>query len=176
MKRRFACNLDDNYSVLEIQESYFKGHVVFLKLQNVEKPLVVYNGKTNICIRDNDYEWLEVYPTDGKYAITIMCDDKGNLIEWYFDISKKVGIENGIPFEDDLYLDMIITPSGEKIVIDEDELLGARDSGLITQEDVDSAYKTLKELEDKYANNLDELNKLTNCLLSKFKTNNQRKI
>ena len=137
---------------------------------------MVYNGKTNICIRDNDYEWLEVYPTDGKYAITIMYDDKGNLIEWYFDISKKVGIENGIPFEDDLYLDMIITPDGEKIVIDEEELLEARDNGIITEEDVDSAYKTLKELEDKYANNLDELTRLTNCLLSKFKTNNQRKI
>ena len=103
MKRRFACNSDDNYSVLEIQESYFKGHVVFLKLQNVEKPLVVYNGKTNICIRDNDYEWLEAYPTDGKYAITIMYDDKGNLIEWYFDISKKVKLLNSE--KKDLYLE-----------------------------------------------------------------------
>ena len=176
MKRRFACNPDDNFSILEIQESYFKGHVVFLKLQNIEKPLIVYNGEENICIRDNGYEWLEVYPSDGKYAITIMYDDKGNLIEWYFDISKKVGVENGIPFEDDLYLDMIITPNGKKIIIDEDELLGARDDGIITQEDVDSAYKTLKELEDKYANNIDELTNLTNRLLNKFKTNNQRKI
>ena len=105
-----------------------------------------------------------------------MYDDKGNLIEWYFDISKKVGIENGIPFEDDLYLDMIITPTGEKIIIDEDELLGARDDGLITQEDVDSAYSTLKELEEKYASNIDELKNLTNSLLNKFKANNQRKI
>ena len=176
MKRRFACNPDDNFSILEIQESYFKGHVVFLKLQNIEKPLIVYNGEENICIRDNGYEWLEVYPSDGKYAITIMYDDKGNLIEWYFDISKKVGVENGIPFEDDLYLDMIITPNGKNIIIDEDELLGARDDGIITQEDVDSAYNTLKELEDKYANNIDELTNLTNRLLNKFKTNNQRKI
>ena len=39
-----------------------------------------YNGKENICIRDNNYEWIEVYPENGKYAITIMYDDKGNLI------------------------------------------------------------------------------------------------
>ena len=58
---------------------------------------------------------------------------------------KKIGLENGIPFEDDLYLDMIITPNGEKIIIDEDELLEARKKEIITQEDVDSAYKTLKE-------------------------------
>jgi hypothetical protein len=176
MKRRFACNVDDNYRILEIQESYFKGHAVFLKFQDIEKPLVVYNGEENICIRDNNYEWIEVYPIEGKYAITIMYDDNGNLIEWYFDISKKVGIENGIPYEDDLFLDMIITPTGEKIIIDEDELLEARDNGFITQEDVDSAYNTLKELEDKYANNIDELFMLTNGLLSKFKTDNQRKI
>lgn len=138
-------------------------------MQNIKKPLVVYNGEENICIRDNNYEWIEVYPADGKYAITIMYDDKGNLIEWYFDIAKNVGIENGIPFEDDLYLDMIITPNGEKIVIDEDELLEARENGFITQDDVDNAYRTLSELENQYVNNIDNLKQLTNYLLNEFK-------
>ena len=169
MKRRFACDPNDNYSILEIKEPFFKGHAVFLKLQNIEKPLIVYNGEKNICIKDNNYEWIEVYPTEGKYAITIMYDDKGNLIEWYFDISKKTGLENGIPYEDDLYLDMIITPNGKKIVLDEEELLEAKDNGIITQEDVENAYKTLSELDSKYVQNLDELIRLTDFLLSKFK-------
>lgn len=176
MKRRFACNPDDDYSILEIQESFFKGHAVFLKLQNIEKPLSVYNGEETICIKDNNYEWIEVYPTEGKYSITIMYDDKGNLIEWYFDIAKKVGIENGIPFEDDLYLDLIITPNGEKIIIDEDELLEAKENGFITQDDVDNAYRTLRKLENQYVNNINNLKQLTNYLLNEFKPKIKHKI
>lgn len=169
LKRRYAFNKNDNYRLLKIDESFFKGYACFLKLKNVEKPLIVYNGNENICIKDNDFEWIEVYPTNENYAITIMYDNKGNLIEWYFDISKKIGIENGIPYEDDLYLDLVITPNGERIVIDEDELLNAKENGDITQEDVKLAYEVLKKLDNKYVNNLNELKNLTNYLLSKFK-------
>lgn len=169
MKRRFAYNENDNYKLIKVEEPFFDGYACFLKLQNIEKPLIVNNGINEICIKDNNYEWIEVYPTNGKYAITIMYDDKGNLIEWYFDISKNIGLENCIPYEEDLYLDMIITPEGKEIVIDEDELLNAKETGDITQADVELAYETLKELENKYVNNIDELNKLTNYLLSLFK-------
>ena len=169
MKRRYAYNLEDNYKQLRIDEEFFKGYACYLKLQNIQKPLIVNNLKEEICIRDNGYEWIEVYPDNGKYAITIMYDDKNNLIEWYFDISKEVGIENNIPYEDDLYLDMIITPTGEEIVVDEDELLAARDNNAITQNDVDDAYQTLKELEEKYVNNFSELIKLTDYLKEQFK-------
>lgn len=173
MKRRFAYNLNDNYEQIRVDEDFFKGYACFLKLQNIEKPLIVNNGKETVCIKDNDYEWIEVYPENGKYAITIMFDDNNNLIEWYFDISKNIGIENGIPYEDDLYLDMVITPNGEKLVIDEDELLEARDKGDITQADVDSAYQTLSELEEKYVNNIQELIKLTNYLNEQFNRKNK---
>ena len=171
MKRRFAYNENDNYKLIKVNEPFFDGYACFLKLQNIEKPLIVNNGLNEVCIRDNNYEWIEVYPTEGNYVITIMYDDKGNLIEWYFDISKNIGLENGIPYEDDLYLDMIITPDGKEIVIDEDELLSAKESGDITQDDVIKAYEILKELENKYVNNINELNKLTNYLLNQFKEN-----
>lgn len=169
MKRRFAYNENDNYKLIKVDESFFDGYACFLKFQNIEKPLMVDNGINKICIKDNNYKWIEAYPTNGKYVVTIMYDDKGNLIEWYFDICKKIGIENGIPYEDDLYLDMVITPDGKEIIIDEDELLNARKTGDITKEDVISAYEILKELENKYVNHLDELNKLTNYLLNQFK-------
>ena len=171
MKRRYANEVNGDYSQKKIDSIEFKGYACYIKIKDVKRPLIVNNGKEEICIKDNGYEWIEVYPENGKYAITIMLDDNHNLIEWYFDISKKIGLENGIPFEDDLYLDMIITPNGEKIIIDEDELLEAREKEIITQEDADSAYKTLKEIESKYANNIDELIELTNYILSIFKIN-----
>lgn len=173
MKRRFANTVEGDYVQERIEESYFQGYICYVKIKGVQKPLIVNNGKTKICIKDENYEWFELYPDNGKYAITIMFDNHGNLIEWYFDISKNVGIENGIPFEDDLYLDMIITPNGEKLVIDENELLEAFQNGDITKEDVDSAYQTLRYLENKYVNNLDELVKFTNYLCDKFRSKNK---
>ena len=55
---------------------------------------------------------------------------------------------------------MIITPTGEEIVVYEDELLMARDNNVINQNDVDDAYQTLKQLEKKYVNNFNELSKI----------------
>lgn len=72
-------------------------------------------------------------------------------------------------YEDDLYLDLIITKDGKKIIADEDELLEARKKGEITQSDVESAYNTLKYLEEKYVNNFSELIKLTDYLNERFK-------
>ena len=90
-----------------------------------------------------------------------MYDDKDNLIEWYFDIAKEVGVENGIPYEDDLYLDLIIKPNGTLIILDEDELKEAFNNGIITKKDIDLVYNTLSKLQSKYADNINYLVELT---------------
>ena len=107
MRKRFAYKSDDQYQQITVDETFFKGVVCFVKLQNVAKPKYIENGKEKLCIIDNGYSLIEAYPDNGKYALTIMFDNRGKLIEWYFDIAKSVGIENGIPFEDDLYLDIL---------------------------------------------------------------------
>ena len=172
MKRRYANIVGADYTQKRIDEEYFKGYVCNLKFKDISNPLIIKNEIREFCIKDNDYEWFEVYPDNANYAITIMFDDKLNLIEWYFDIAKEVGIENNIPYEDDLYLDMIIMPNGQKLVLDEEELINALNKGEIMQSDVDLAYQTLKQLEDQYANNFDYLVKLTNkfCEIFESKT------
>ena len=168
MKRRFANQVEGDYYQDRIVSEYFTGYVCYIKLKNIEKPLIVNNGVETICIKDNNYEWLELYPDNGKYALTIMLDDKRKLIEWYFDIAQKIGIEDGIPYEDDLYLDMIISPEGKELIIDKDELQEAVNNGNITQIDVDEAYKTLEYLEEKYVKNFDKLMKFTQKLIDKY--------
>lgn len=46
-----------------------------------------------------------------------MYDEKNEIVEWYFDIARKIGKENGIPYEEDLYLDVVVTPTGEIILL-----------------------------------------------------------
>lgn len=173
MKRRYANAVEGDYFQERVDDYNFHGYICYIRINNVKKPLIVNTGEKELCIKDENYEWYEVYPDNGNYALTIMYDDNNNLIEWYFDIAKKIGIENGIPYEDDLYLDMIITPDGEKIVIDEDELLEAEIKGVISKEDIELAYKTIKYLDNKYVSNLDELIEFTNNIKERFNKKNK---
>lgn len=172
MKRRYANKVKGEYIQKRIDEEFFKGYVAFVKIKDVQNPLIVNDGEKDVCIKDNDYEWFEVYPDNEHYVITIMFDDKNNLIEWYFDISKEIGIEDGIPYEDDLYLDMVLAPDGRVFILDEDELQDALNKKEILQSDVDLAYNTLNVLKNRYTNNLDELKELTNRISDIFKTKN----
>ena len=97
-----------------------------------------------------------------------MFDNNKNLIEWYFDVSKQIGIENGIPYEDDLYLDYVIMPDKKEIILDEDELLNAVEIGDITEEDKELAYKVVEQLKTKYYDNFESLKELTNELYNSF--------
>jgi len=175
MKRRFANAVEGIYLQKKIDDKLFTGYICNIKISNVDKPLIVNNGISQVCIKDNDYEWFEVYPENANYAITIMYDNNKNLIEWYFDIAKNVGVENGIPYEDDLYLDMIILPNGKSLIVDEDELIEAFNAGEIQQNDVDLAYGTLKQLKEKYIDDFQHLKKLTNFVLNAFKSDAKEK-
>ena len=75
------------------------------------------------CIFANNYKWLEIYPDNEKYAITVMYDNNNNLIEWYFDMIKSGGTENGIPYINDLYLDYVIKEDGKEVILDENDFV-----------------------------------------------------
>ena len=97
-----------------------------------------------------------------------MYDENNNLIEWYFDVSKKIGVEDDIPYEDDLYLDLVINPMGESTMLDEDELKYALDKKDITIEDYKLAYKTIDMLQREYVDNFDHLVALTERIKGEF--------
>lgn len=171
MKRRYANKVKGEYSQKRIDEEFFKGYVAFVKIKDVQNPLIVNDGEKDVCIKDNDYEWIEVYPDNEHYVITIMFDNNDNLIQWYFDIAKEIGIENNIPYEDDLYVDIVITPNGRKEILDEEELMDALNKNEITQEDVELVYETVKLIEDKFVNNFSYLTDLTDKFLKMFDIN-----
>ena len=172
MKRRFANWINEGkneYSQKRIDEDYFHGYVCLAKIKDVDEPWIIHDDDFTGCILDENYEWLEIYPDNEKYAITVAFDDKHNLIEWYFDAIKSSGVENGIPYIDDLYLDLVIRINGNHIVLDVDELEEALNKKDITKEDFELAHRTVKELKEKYLNNLDELIELTNKLYVELK-------
>ena len=171
MKRRFANSVNkgkNKFIQRRVVEDYFKGYVCKVTVNKVTKPIVVNSKGEELVLLGDDYERYMAYPDNEKYALTIKYDNKYNLIEWYFDIAKSLGIKNGIPYEDDMYLDLVIKPDGTVELLDEDELKDALDKDIITKEDYDEAYLTVNKLIDKYQKNIDELLELTQKIKSEF--------
>ena len=148
--------------ILSVKDEHFCGDIYFYNFIEVREKLLIPNGK---CIMDNNYKWLEFYDYSSKVKLTAIYDENSEIIEWYFDIARKIGKDNGIPYEDDLYLDVVLTPSGDVILLDEDELKEAFNKRKITREEFENAYKEAEQLMNKLKNNKDKLKEYTDKYL-----------
>ena len=111
----------------------FKGTVSLIKMKKVTSPLYVQYGDNQICIAGEGYIWLQHFPANEHYSLTTMFNGEGKIVQWYIDICLKNGIENDVPWMDDLFLDIIILPTGEVIIKDVDELNEALAQGVIDE-------------------------------------------
>ena len=125
----------------------------------------------NLCMANDNYKWLEFYDYNKKYRLTAMYNEKDEIIEWYFDIARKIGKENGIPYVDDLYLDVVVTPTGDIILLDEDEFKNAFDRFEVNKSDYEMAYSETKKLIEELKNNKDKLKVFTDKYLNEMKKN-----
>jgi predicted RNA-binding protein associated with RNAse of E/G family len=153
MKRKYADRanwsriLDKSYSSIFIDEKNFYGHIAFLELSKVKEQLSVTYGNNNLCIVDDGYVWLQHFPLRGEVVLTSTFDQDGNLVQCYFDIVKTVGVTlEGIPYCDDLFIDVVALPNGENYILDEDELEEAYKNKVITEEDYEFAKCIALEL------------------------------
>jgi len=157
VKRKYADRanwrriLEKDFHVERVQSDHFNGFVTRFKIGRVSEPLWrKYNNK-QICIADNGYTWTQFFPEHAHYIVTSMYDADGKIVQWYIDVCKTQGVtESGVPWFDDLYLDLVILPSGELILKDEEELNDALKYGQISRSEYDLAWKTANALMDEY--------------------------
>ncbi|QFK70115.1 DUF402 domain-containing protein [Pradoshia sp. D12] len=155
LKRKYAnCSkwkrvLDKKYAQVFLDTKEFKGYISLLQIIKVAEPLFFRYKAQNICIVDDGYMWLQQFPLEKKHSVTTMFDNNGNIVQWYIDVCLENGVDNDIPYLDDLYLDIILLPSGEVIQKDADELEEAFFNGIIDKPLYDIAWdeaQTLTEL------------------------------
>ncbi|MCI8384759.1 MAG: GNAT family N-acetyltransferase [Clostridia bacterium] len=151
--------------IVPIKEEHFIGDIYFYDFIEVEDKLVISNGK---CIMDNNYKWLEFYDYNSKVKLTAIYDENNEIIEWYFDIARKIGKENSVPFEDDLYLDVVVTSNGDISLLDEDELKEAFDRFEVNKEDYDMAYNEAEQLMNILKDNKEKLKNFTEKYLKEM--------
>ncbi len=144
----------------------FSGDVALVKFNKMYKPFLI--GNTNLCMANDNYKWLEFYDYNKKFRLTAMYNEKNEIIEWYFDIARKIGKENGIPYQDDLYLDVVLTSDGNIILLDEDELKAAFNRFEVNKKDYDMAYKEANDLIEILKDNKEKLKIFTDKYLEEM--------
>lgn len=154
LKRKYA------QSYLDTKE--FKGYITLLHTIKVTEPLSVRYGENDICIIDDGYMWLQQFPLDKKHSVTTMFDTNGNIVQWYIDICLQNGLDRNIPWMDDLYLDIVLLPSGEVIQKDADELEEALLNGIIDESLYNLAWGEVNNLTKLINNRSFELLNLSN--------------
>ncbi|MFS0674141.1 DUF402 domain-containing protein [Ornithinibacillus sp. 179-J 7C1 HS] len=138
--------VERRYAQQYIDAKDFKGYVTLIDMVKVIEPLVVTYEDEKICIVEDGYTWLFQFPENKHYAVTTVFNEVGKVVQWYIDINLENGVENGVPYNDDLFLDIVVLPSGKVIVLDEDELEEAWANGTITQEMYDLAWNEANRL------------------------------
>ena len=83
-------------------------------------------------------------------------------------MARGIGKEDGIPYEDDLYLDVVLRPDGETILLDEDELKEAFDSLEMTKEEYQETYKIAYDLIEKLKDNQEKVKAFTDKYLKEM--------
>lgn len=128
------------YAQAFLDTKEFTGYITLLHTIKVAEPLFVRYEEKNICIVDDGYMWLQQFPLEKKHSVTTMFDNSGNIVQWYIDVCYRNGVDKDIPYLDDLYLDIILLPSGEVIHKDAEELEEAFLNGIIDKSLYDSAW------------------------------------
>lgn len=150
------CMTSKERSGKHIRENWFSGYLGLTRMNEVngEQHWTVAGKDVVVC--DNGFRWLTVLPENDWYCITAMMNEKEEIAVWYIDMIADQGIDpDGVPYFDDLYLDLVVLPDGTIVVDDMDELEDALKSGDITQEQFGLALKTGERLKKEIAGNMD---------------------
>ena len=148
----------------------FVGYLGMLEIEEVSEPQIwKYQGKT-LTVCNNRYRWLTILPREDFYCITVMMDEKEQVQVCYIDMIEKQGIdEDGVPWIDDLYLDLVVYPDGVVVEDDRDELEAALLEGDISKEQYVLAVDTCEKLKEGLLKDKDEFQVYIKGLYELFK-------
>lgn len=106
---------------------------------------------------DKNFKMLEYTPIDKDYNVRAFVNDKNEIFEYYLDVTDGMEVRDGVPYYNDLFLDVIyyndkelmkkVSESKQELrIIDQEELQEALDENVITQEQYHKAYNVANQL------------------------------
>lgn len=137
-----------DYEMIIINNEDMDYYLCIKKINKINPPFVLHEFGEDIVHIDNGYYIVEYTPKNKLYNARVYIDNNKNIIDYYFDVSSENGLEDKIPYYDDLYLDVLYYPNQNDLVLYDDmnELENALKDKKITQEQFDSAISTAEQL------------------------------
>ncbi|WP_054028787.1 DUF402 domain-containing protein [Bacillus sp. FJAT-28004] len=140
--------LQKTYKQMYIEEVDFTGHVTLVIFNKVKEPIsfkLADHDDFNIVA--NGFMWLQYFPSNAHHTMTAVINEKREIVQWYFDITLANALtKEGVPYFDDLFLDVVVLPNKEIFILDEDELLNALNNEIISEDDYRLAKAELDRL------------------------------
>lgn len=140
MKRKYgdrpgwARVLAHTFTVARVERPAFAGVVTLYTMLEVRAPLYKPVAGELTLIADVGFRWLQLYSADSQsqtYTVTAAFNPAEMIVQWYIDVCAAHGVDHtGIPWHDDLYLDLVANQRGAIAVIDADDLEQAVDHGM----------------------------------------------
>ena len=147
----------------------FRGVVCRLDIRAASAPQLWRRRGADVPICVAGGRWLELLPEAGGFCVTAMLDPAGNARVWYIDMIAGQGVDaDGVPWFDDLYLDLLVWPDGEARLDDRDELDAALAAGGITAAQHAGALATAARLQSGPLGRPEGLRALTDKCLALF--------
>jgi len=152
-KEMYGCNVDSELVT---------GYIGLVEIREVNEAQVwKFNGE-DIIVCDKGIKWLSILPKNDWYCITAMMSETEEVLLWYIDMIAAQGVDlDGVPYFDDLYLDLVVYPDGTIIVDDMDELEDALENNNITQEQFKLAIETSDKLRKEILSDITSFMKYT---------------
>lgn len=141
-----------------VSEPEFEGAVGLITFTDIKKPFMIHSSKGDFCIADRGYQWLEVVPKDGHWALTAMFHEDGELFQQYFDITQKNDVtEDGDAAFYDMFLDVVVAGRQKPVLLDAEELTQAFQIGILTIKEYEMAKEQAEKIVEAYLDHREKI-------------------
>ena len=141
-RREWYADSERDFACIYHKDDIFHGGIGLITFTGLKEPEVVNTPEGPLCIADNGYQWLEIVPEDGHFAVTAMFHDD-ILFQQYIDITLRNDVDkDGNAVFYDLLLDVVVLRDGTPQIIDIEELEAALSDGIIKRDVYEVARQT----------------------------------
>ncbi len=145
-KRGWRRLLQSDYHEKIIQYEGEKILTGIIEIRKVRSPLTVPILNQTVLVCDDGFRWLQILPQNRNYSLTVMYDEHGQAVQYYFDINIKHFLEPGKARRVDVYLDVLALPDGRYELVDEFDIRRAKKRGEVSKKQFDFAYRVADEV------------------------------
>ncbi len=156
------------YHQIYMDNELIKGWVAINYLTDGETLFWEFEKAGSVAVAGKDMIWLTIIPDHSSRSISAYFLPDRRVSAWYIDVIEETGIdEDGVVYFIDKYLDVLLTPEGDIVIDDQDELDEAYRIGDINKEQYENAIYEGQRIVEELGENIQETEKLCRKILDK---------